>query len=160
MKPAVLSAFLKTVTSSCSRSACGVARSIKGILPFPVTASLLGWTCDWTYDRGMSQARRRWLRFLGLAVLLVVVIGVVMRRPVLSAVGRALVVDEPIEHADVIVVPQWAGESGAIDAADLFRDGIAPRVVVLSEPSQPAAGELARPGISYMYETDKLVQLI
>jgi len=78
----------------------------------------------------------------------------------LRAVGWALVVDEPVEPADLIVVPQWAGTSGAIDAADLVHSGIADRVALLPEPAKPAERELARRGVPYQNEAADLAQLL
>jgi hypothetical protein len=46
--------------------------------------------------------------------------------------------------ADVIVVPLWAGEAGALEAADLVRARVAPRVAVLVGSPAPAQEELMR----------------
>lgn len=111
--------------------------------------------------RGMSFRWRRWSRSLLVVVLLGLVSGVpAIRDPILRAVGWALVVDEPVEPADIIVVPQWAGSGGAIDAADLVHSGIASRVAVLSGPPEPAERELTRRGIPYQNETADLVHLL
>jgi hypothetical protein len=99
-------------------------------------------------------------RFFVIALAVLFVTGVVMRHAALRAAGRLLIVDEPISNADVIVVPPWAGDSGAIDAADLVHRGVAPRVAVLSAPPKPADQELARRGISYVDETGDLVHLL
>jgi DUF218 domain len=94
-------------------------------------------------------------------VLLGVVAGVpAIRDSILRSVGRALVIDEPVGPADAIVLPQWAGGAGAIDAADLVHSGIASRVFVLAEPPKPAEAELTRRGVSFMDETADLIQLL
>jgi hypothetical protein len=98
-------------------------------------------------------------------LLVIVLLGVVcsvpaIRGAILRTVGRALVVDEPVEPADMIVVPLWAGAAGAIDAADLVHRGIASRVAVLPEPPRPAEQELTRRGIPYQDESADLVQLL
>jgi hypothetical protein len=82
-----------------------------------------------------------------------------LQRAVLRGIGWALVVDEAVEPADVIVVPQWAGNAGAIDAADLVHDGMARRVAVLAGPPRAADMELTRRGIPYQDETADMVQL-
>src|SRR5947209_8301986 len=70
-----------------------------------------------TYHQGMNVVWRRWSRILGLIVLLGLVCGVpAVRRAMLRTLGWALVVDEPVGPADIIVVPAWAGAAGAIDA--------------------------------------------
>lgn len=110
----------------------------------------------------MSVRWRRWLRIvLPPVVVLGLIVGVpAIRAAALRTVGWALVVDEPVEPADIIVVPQWAGRGGAIDAADLVHSGIASRVAVLPGPPEPAEGELTRRGIPYHGETADLVQLL
>jgi hypothetical protein len=109
---------------------------------------------------GMSL-RWRQLRLPGLVVLVGVLAAVpIIRGSMLRAAGRALVVDEPLEPVDAIVVPQWAGAAGAIDAADLVRGGIAPRVMLLPEPSTPAEQELTRRGIPYVNGNATLVRLL
>jgi hypothetical protein len=109
----------------------------------------------------MSLRRRRWFRTVPAIVLLGLVTGVaVIRRPMLRAVGWVLVVDEPAEPADVIVIPVWAAAAGTIDAADLVHGGIADRVAVLPGPLRPAEQELTRRGIPYVDETADLVQLL
>jgi hypothetical protein len=94
-------------------------------------------------------------------VLLAVVAGVpAIRGSMLRAAGRVLVVDEPLERADIIVVPQWAGAGGVIDAADLVHTGTAGGVAVLPGPPRPAERELMRRGISYKDEPTYLVELL
>ena len=68
------------------------------------------------------------------AVVLVLVgliaLGVLGHRPLLGAVGRALVVDDPRRPADAIVVVAGSTPSREEVAATLFREGWAPRVLV------------------------------
>jgi len=110
----------------------------------------------------MSVWWRRWSRILLVVLLgLALVAGVpAIRTAALRTMGGALVVDEPVESADIIVVPRWAGGAGAIDAADLVHRGIAGRVAVLPEPPTPAERELTRRGIFYHDQTADLVQLL
>jgi len=83
-----------------------------------------------------------------------------IRHSVLRSMARALVVDEPLERADVIVVPLWAGSAGAIDAADLLHSGMADRVAVLAGTTRPADEELARRGLHFPDQTEDLVELL
>jgi hypothetical protein len=111
----------------------------------------------------MGGGLRRWSRILLLVVLLGLglLAGVPgVRDPILRAVGWALVIDEPIEPVDVIVVPQWAGTGGPIDAADLVHGGVASQVAVLPEPPEPADGELAHRGIPFQDRATDLIQLL
>jgi hypothetical protein len=107
--------------------------------------------------KGMSFRRR-----LALSVLVagVLAAGVAMRRPMLRAAGRLLVVDDPVEPVDAIVLPQWSGAAGAIDASDLVRDGKTRRLFLLPEPARRADEELARRGIAYMNGNLNLVTLL
>jgi hypothetical protein len=59
-----------------------------------------------------------------------------LREPVLRAAGWALVVNEPVASADIIVVSLDSGEAGALQAADLVQSGISKRVAVFNVPSE------------------------
>ena len=71
------------------------------------------------------------------------------REPVLRAAGWALVVNESVEPADIIVVTVDSGPAGALEAADLVQSGIAKRVAVFRDPPDGEEGEFIRRGISY-----------
>jgi hypothetical protein len=73
----------------------------------------------------------------------------VIRTPILRAAGWALVVDEPVEPADIIVVAIDAGGSGVLEAADLVRSGIAARVAVFADPPDEIDREFIRRGLTY-----------
>jgi hypothetical protein len=62
----------------------------------------------------------------------------------LRALGHALVVNDPMAAADVIVVSVDAGSAGVIEAADLVRSGMSATVAVFAEPPDPADLEFAR----------------
>ena len=73
-----------------------------------------------------------------------------VRHPLMRLAGQLWVVDEPAEHADVIVVlgdDNYTGDRAA-HAAELYRAGLAPQVV--------ASGRLLRPyaGVAEMIERD------
>ena len=74
----------------------------------------------------------------------------VVRHPLLRLAGEFWVLDEPAEHADVIVVlsDDNFNADRAAHAADLYRAGIAPQIV--------ASGRLLRPyaGIAEIMERD------
>ena len=56
------------------------------------------------------------------------------RDSLLRAMGRILVVADPSENADIIVIAADAGREGILDAADLVHSGVATRVAVFSVP--------------------------
>lgn len=68
---------------------------------------------------------------VALAVLLALLgAGVLAHRPLLRAVGQALVVDQPRAPGDAIVVVAGSTPSREETAAALYREGLAPRIVV------------------------------
>jgi len=75
-------------------------------------------------------------RGLAVAALVVVALVVVGHGPALRLIGRALVVEDPVAKADAIVVVAGGTPSREEAAATLFREGLAPDVV-LSNPFTP-----------------------
>ena len=65
----------------------------------------------------------------------------------LRGMGGMLVAGDPLDVASVIVVPGWTHESGALEAADLYNQGIASRVAVLGPQPEPSRRELIRRGV-------------
>jgi hypothetical protein len=100
----------------------------------------------------MSSRRPRWAPILVVVALAVATIVAVpsVREPVLRAAGWALVVNEPVAPADIIVISPDSGGAGALEAADLMQSGIATRVAVFADPpsekttSSSAGGSLTR----------------
>ena len=90
-----------------------------------------------------------------LTLLVVVLAGVAtiavpaIRTPVLRTAGWALVVDDPVEPADMIVVTTDAGGAGVLEAADLVHRGIATRVAVFADPPDDVDREFIRRGVPY-----------
>jgi uncharacterized SAM-binding protein YcdF (DUF218 family) len=70
-----------------------------------------------------------------------------VREPVLRTAGWALVVNEPVAPADIIVVSAAAVGAGALEAADLVQSGIATRVAVFSNPPTGEDREFIRRGL-------------
>jgi uncharacterized SAM-binding protein YcdF (DUF218 family) len=64
------------------------------------------------------------------ALLAVASLAALAHRPLLRATGQALVVDDPRERADAIVVVAGSTPSREETAAGLYREGWAPRVLV------------------------------
>jgi hypothetical protein len=69
--------------------------------------------------------------------------------PVLRAAGWALVINEPVAPADIIVVSLDSGGAGALEAADLMQSGIATRVAVFADPPSGEDHEFIRRGLPY-----------
>jgi hypothetical protein len=72
-----------------------------------------------------------------------------VREPVLRAAGWALVVNDPLGPADIIVVSMDSGGAGTLEAADLVKSGIATRVAVFTDPPSGEDLEFIRRGLPY-----------
>jgi len=102
--------------------------------------------------QNMIARRQRWAGIVWVAVLLGAAgIGIfAIRRPILRAAGWALVVNEHVEPADVIVVAADADGAGVLEAADLVHSGFATRVAVFADPPDAVVDlEFIRRGIPY-----------
>ena len=100
----------------------------------------------------MIARRRRWAGIVVVVVLLGAgsSIGIsAIRRPILRAAGWALVVNERVEAADVIVLASNADGAGMLEAADLVHSGVATRVAVFADPPDSVDLEFIRRGIPY-----------
>jgi hypothetical protein len=96
----------------------------------------------------------RWPRWAPILVVLAlaafaIVAGRSLREPVLRAAGWALVVNEPVASADIIVLSLDSGGAGALEAADLVHSGISKRVAVFKDPPSGEDYEFIRRGIPY-----------
>jgi len=86
-----------------------------------------------------------------LAATLAVLVASVFLFPktILQQLGNALIVDEPLQSADAIVVPEWTQTAGVLEAADLVSCHISKKVVILVDDTEdPALMELTRRGVS------------
>jgi hypothetical protein len=81
-----------------------------------------------------------------------------LREPILRAVGWALVTEDPIAPADVIVVALDAGGAGVLEAADLVHSGIATRVAVFADPPSLWDHEFIRRGLPYEDEAARQIR--
>ena len=67
----------------------------------------------------------------------------------MRAAGWALVVSEPVAHADVIVLTIDSDGAGALEGADLVHSGVAKRVAVFADPPSGVDFEFIRRGLPY-----------
>ena len=72
-----------------------------------------------------------------------------VRETVLRTAGWALVVNEPVVPADIIVISSDSGGAGTLEAADLVQSGIATRVAVFADPPSGDDHEFIRRGLPY-----------
>ena len=99
----------------------------------------------------MIFRRPRWapiLVVLALAAFAIVAVRP-LRESVLRAAGWALVVNEPVASADIIVLTLDSDGAGALEAADLVQSGISKRVAVFMDPPSGEDYEFIRRGLPY-----------
>jgi hypothetical protein len=72
-----------------------------------------------------------------------------LREPVLRAAGWALVLNEPVVPADVIVLTIDSGGAGVLEAADLVQSRVSQRVAVFHDPPSGEDYEFIRRGLPY-----------
>jgi hypothetical protein len=110
-------------------------------------------SCSNLMNPSKISRRPRWtLILLVVALAASTIFAVVrsLREPVLKAAGWALVVNEPVSSADIIILSIDSGGAGALEAADLVQRGVSKRVAVFMDP--PRGGEdfeFIRRGLPY-----------
>jgi hypothetical protein len=94
---------------------------------------------------------RRWSLGAAAAVLVLAAVLAIpaVRTRVLRAGGSALVAEDPISTANVIVITLDADAAGVLEAADLARQGVAPRVAVFDDTPDAVDAEFMRRGVPY-----------
>jgi len=102
----------------------------------------------------MNARSDRWPRWTPILVVVVLAAAALVavpsvQEPALRAAGWALVVNEPLAPADIIVVAPDSGGAGALEAADLVQSGIATRVAVFVDPPSVEEHEFIRRGLPY-----------
>ena len=92
----------------------------------------------------------RWVVALSAFLLFgVMVAAPAARTSLLKAAGWSLVADDRLVPADIVVVTADSGGAGVLEAADLVRSGIAPRVAVFEDPPDAVDREFLRRGLPY-----------
>jgi hypothetical protein len=76
----------------------------------------------------------------------------------LQRLGDALVANDPVRSADVIVISVDAGGAEVLEAADLVRNGVSKTVAVLAEPSTPSDAEFSRRGVARQDDASRALQ--
>ena len=101
---------------------------------------------------------RSWSRFKPWGVVTVVVLafaGTLIAVPasryyLLRTLGDALVHNDPLGPAEVIVISTDSDGAGVLEAADLVHQGIAPRVAIFADPPDTVDREFVRRGVPYV----------
>jgi hypothetical protein len=111
-----------------------------------------------------SSLKTRSLKRAAVIIVLAAVLGsagmYVGRGPILRGLGSMLASDDPVAGSDAIVVTVDSGAAGILEAADLIRAGIAPRVAVFAGPPDAVSAEFLKRGIRYEDKTVTAVRLL
>ena len=106
-----------------------------------------------------KKLNRKSLYFIN-SLLILIPLAYFTYRPVLRLIGRIEVVDETPARADAIVVLAGGEPGRALEAVDLYKQGLAPYVVVTTEPP-PAIYEQARKdGITLFLNYENYVRIL
>lgn len=98
----------------------------------------------------ISRRPRRSTMLIAVALAAAAILAVPsVRRPLLRSAGWLLVVEEPVAHADIIVISGDSSGAGALQAADLVHSGIAKRVAVFTDPPSREDLEFIRRELPY-----------
>lgn len=76
------------------------------------------------------------------------VVAIVARRPLLTALGGFLIVQDPPQPADVIVVLSGSLPDRILEGVDLYQAHLAPRIVLTREPPLPGIDALRARGVT------------
>ncbi|MBI3769567.1 MAG: hypothetical protein HY271_13910 [Deltaproteobacteria bacterium] len=108
-----------------------------------------------------AVSRRRGVRapIVALALALVLATLWLGRRPLLIAMGSALLAEDALTPVDVIVVSNAAARIDALEAARLYREGVSRRLIIPEWVVDPLDAEMRRLGVPYL-DTTSLVRTI
>jgi hypothetical protein len=81
-----------------------------------------------------------------------------LREPVLRAAGWALVANDPVTSADIIVVSLDSGGAGALETADLVQSGVSTRAAVFLDPPSEEQDEFIRRGLPHEGDAAKQIR--
>lgn len=117
--------------------------------------------CD-SYDDDVISWTLRAVRsclVLALALIACLIIMPAARHAMLRAAGCLLVADDPVEHADVIVIAIDSHGAGALETADLVHSGVASQVAVFVDSTDATVeNEFARRGVADGGSTAQLIR--
>jgi hypothetical protein len=104
--------------------------------------------------------RRRWLLALCALLIAVAVVAAIpaTRTAALRSAGWALVVNDAIVPADIIVITADSNGAGSLEAADLVREGVSTRVAVFDDPPDAIDREFLRRGLPYHNATTRFTE--
>ena len=102
-----------------------------------------------------------WRTVRALVMLLVLSVGVYLGGPyLLASAGRYLITQDPLVKADMVLVLSGQPYLRIPEAARIYHEGMAPRILLTNEPRPRGQGELLRLGIRYPDSQELSLQLL
>ena len=89
-----------------------------------------------------------------LVSLVLIVIAAVAAPLLLPAMGRFLVTEDPAEHADAIVVLAGSYPDRVLEGVELYRQGLAPRIILCREPETAGFRRVSELGVDIPRPSD------
>ena len=109
----------------------------------------------------MSSDRfRRVRRMLARAIVALNIVAILAAACFLPFAGRYLVHEDPLEHADAILVLAGARVERWMEAVDLFKEGWAPRIILSPGQVEAAESDLLALGLRYPDESETVRDLM
>ena len=109
---------------------------------------------------GSGLSSVAWLKWLFFAFALVYVLASSYHAPILTSMGRYLVVEHPPVNSDLIVCLAGGNVERGLATAELYRKGLASKVFVAREIIPDGYEILKRRGVSYPETRDQMVFLL
>lgn len=114
------------------------------------------------YDHRVGRVRRQTIRCrlawaaLGIGCF-VILLGLhpSTRNWTFRHLGRWIVIQDPLEHADVALVTMEAGRAGLLEAADLVREGVVSRIAIFRYQLTVAELEMRNRGVDFEDATQR-----
>ncbi len=103
-----------------------------------------------------APARRRgrtWSR-VALVLLLCSVVAWSARRTILVAAGQALVAEDSLAPVDIIAISSANSAGGALEAVQLYRNGMTGEILLMPEPNDPVDAAIEQLGIPRLHGGD------
>ena len=108
--------------------------------------------------RKLSRARLlKWIIFL---VFILYILSNYYRGPLLTQMGRFLIVEHPLEQADLIVCLMGEPVERGLAAADVFRQELAPKIFIAREELPDGHAILQERGIRYPESQGLLIMML
>ncbi|MBI4735200.1 MAG: YdcF family protein [candidate division NC10 bacterium] len=96
-----------------------------------------------------------------LAVLLVLALALYLGRPyLLTAIGRYLVTEHPLAKADLVLVLSGNAFLRVPEAARIYHEGFAPKILLTNEPKERGMDDLQRQGIRFLDRQETAITIL